>query len=161
MFMVNQMVDYVIDENVIENAVHGKKPQKNGQSIALPADAENEFLYRFFRNKDRMFVNDKIRQKIYSLEKRIRIKHKSEFLDNRIIPRLLETLQNFEKTITIDGIQTEFSGIKNCDKEFVGVTLQSNATLVTADGDLKILMIKDKLVSKCKCFTVEEVLDSS
>jgi hypothetical protein len=61
------MVDYVIDENVIENAVHGKKPQKNGESTELHADAEKEFLYKFFRNKDRMFVNDKIRQKIYSL----------------------------------------------------------------------------------------------
>ena len=51
------MTDYVIDENVVLNAVHGKKASNNKLENA---DTEKIFLYKFFSNKDKQFMNLKI-----------------------------------------------------------------------------------------------------
>ena len=67
-------------------------------------------------------------------------------------------IKNQERTTILEGIKTKFKGVKKCDTEFVGVTLQSNATLVTADEDLKNAISKDSKVSNCKCVTVEDII---
>lgn len=149
------MTDYVIDENVVLNAIHGKKASN---SKSKNADTEKIFLYGFFSNKDKQFMNLKIRQKYYTLPKKVEQKYKNEILDNHIIPRFLAVMIDPLKTSIIDGVSNTFKGIKKCDTEFVGVTLQSNATLVTADENLKTAIQEDTFVSKCKCSTVEEIL---
>lgn len=151
------MSDYVIDENVILNAVHGEKPVKNNGTI--PADAEKIFVHSFFRNKDRNFINIKIRQKFFKMPKKVEQNFKKEFIDGKILPRFLNLLTNSDKIILVSGIKNNFKGVKECDTEFVGVTLQSNAILVTSDEDLKVAIKKDAIASKCKCATVEEIID--
>ena len=124
------MSDYVIDENVILNAVHGEKPMKKG--VNIPADAEKIFVYSFFRNKDRNFINTKIRQKFFNMPKKVEQKFKKDFIDGKILPRFLDLLVNSDKFVLVNGIKNNFKGVKECDTEFVGVTLQSNAILVTS-----------------------------
>lgn len=153
------MSDYVIDENVLINAVTGEKPVKKGDEKSMPADAEKVFIYSFFSNRDRNFINYEIRKKFFKMPEKIEQKFKKEILDNQVIPRFLSMLSNSDKITIIEGIKNDFKGVKNCDTEFVGVTLQSNATLVTADKDLQDAIKKDNFVSKCKCATVEEILE--
>ncbi|MCV0411257.1 hypothetical protein [Nitrosopumilus sp.] len=150
------MTDYVIDENVVLNAIHGKKASNNKSKNA---DTEKIFLYGFFSNKDKQFMNLKIQQKFFALPKKVEQKYNNEILDNHIIPRFLGVMSDPLKTSIIEGISNNFEGVKKCDTEFVGVTLQSNAILVTADGNLKKAIQEDSFVSKCKCSTVEEVLE--
>ena len=148
------MAKFVIDENVFENAITNQRPDGS------PAHAEKIFAYKFFSSNDTMFINNAIKTKfIKNLPQKISIKYKSIYLDNHIIPSLKRIVFDSTKTNLIDGVKTQFQGVKKCDTEFVGVTLQSNATLVTADGDLKVAIAKDKLVSKCICNTVEEILE--
>ncbi len=151
--LVNQMNSYVIDENVILNAVHGEKAKTR-----KPALAEKIFLYRIFRGQDRIFVSVPIRQKFFKLPQKITQNYKNQNLDNHIIPLFLKLIKNQERTTILKGIKTKFKGVKKCDTEFVGVTLQSNATLVTADEDLKNAISKDSKVSNCKCVTVEDII---
>ena len=151
------MTDYVIDENVVLNAIHGKKASN---SESKNADTEKIFLYRFFSNSDKQFMNLKIQQKFFALPKKVAQKYKNEILDNHIILRFLGVMNDPLKTSIVDGVSNTFKGVKKCDTEFVGVTLQSNATLVTADGKLKTAIQEDSFVSKCKCSTVEEILET-
>jgi hypothetical protein len=148
------MARYVIDENVFENAITNKKYDGS------PAHSEREFADKFFRGTDVMFINKKIRDKfLEKLPKKIHAKYKPEFIDNTIIPSLRNIVFNSSRTNIIEGIKTPFKGVKDCDVEFVGVTLQSQAILVTSDEKLKSSMSEDELVSKCKCATVEECLN--
>lgn len=148
------MSRYVIDENVFENAITNKK--SDGSNAA----AEKIFTWKFFSSTDTMFINNKIKTKFEKkLPAKIATKYRSTDLDNHVIPLLKKIIVDPSRTHMVDGIKIEFKGVKDCDVEFVGVTLQSQATLVTADGDLKAAMAKDKLVSKCDCRTVEEIID--
>lgn len=147
------MSRFVIDENVFENAITNKKPDGS------PAYSERIFTNKFFSNTDTMFINEKIKMKfLKKLPEKINTKYKTEFLDNTVIPSLKKIIFDSTKTNEVSIPNIQFKGVKECDVEFVGVTLQSEATLVTADEDLKIAMTKDKLASKCKCHTVEEMV---
>ena len=147
------MTSYVIDENVILNAIHGKKAKTN-----QPALKEKIFLYRIFQGRDHIFVNIPIRQKFFKLPRKINENYKDQTLDNHIIPLFLKLIKDQERTTIVEGIKTKFKGVKKCDTEFVGVTLQSNATLVTADEKLKDAISKDTSVSNCTCVTVEDII---
>jgi hypothetical protein len=149
------MASYVIDENVFENAITNKKP--NG----TPAISEKIFAYKFFQSADTMFINKIIKTKfIKKLPQKISTNYKSVYLDNHIIPLLTKTIFDSARTKEIDGTKTEFKGVKDCDIEFVGVAIQSTATLITADEDLVIAVDKDEFASKkCKCMTTEKAIE--
>ena len=82
-------------------------------------------------------------------------------LDNFVLKMILKLMFDSERTTILDGIKTDFQGVKKCDNEFVGVTLQSNGILVTADVKLKEAIAKDEKVSHCICMTAEEVIEKS
>jgi len=149
------MASFVIDENVFENAITNRKA--NGS----PASSEKSFVYKFFQSNDTMFINQKIKTKfIKKLPQKIASNYKSVFLDNHIIPLLKKTIFDSTKTTEIDGIKTEFTGVKECDVEFVGVSIQSTAPLITADEKLVNAIKLDKFVSKkCECMTTEKAIE--
>lgn len=151
--LVKKMSSYVVDENVVLNATHGKKADNR-----TPALAEKIFMYRLFSSQSHLFMNEKIRGKFRKMPQKIESKHKKEFLDNHIMPLFLQIMVDSSRTTIVNGIVNNFRGVKECDTEFVGVTLQSGGTLVTADRNLREAIAADQSVSRCHCVTVEEAI---
>lgn len=150
------MANYVIDENVILNATHGKKADKK-----TPALEEKIFVNKLFLGKDHLFMNEKIRAKFRKMPQKIRTEYRTEFLDNHTLPLFLKLMTDSMRTTIVDGTPNTFKGIKDCDTEFVGVALQSTSTLVTADDRLKSEIDKDPSISGCRCTTVEKLVHNS
>ncbi|MGI0064926.1 MAG: hypothetical protein ACREAL_08685 [Nitrosopumilaceae archaeon] len=145
--------EYIIDENVIYNAWHGRK------SDNTPALAEKKFLYDIFYGKQHIYISEKIRKKIIRMRKAI---PKDPIdLDSFALNMFLKLIFNSERTTILTGIKTDFQGIKKCDNEFVGVALQSNGILVTADAKLKKAIEADPKVAKCNCITADEVVEKN
>ena len=69
------------------------------KGVNIPADAEKIFVYSFFRNKDRNFINTKIRQKFFNMPKKVEQKFKKDFIDGKILPRFLDLLVNSDKFV--------------------------------------------------------------
>lgn len=148
------MTSYVIDENIILNAITGEKPDC---STAFP---EKIFVSRFLYGNDHLFINNKIKDKILKNMPK-KITSFSKPLDNHIYPLIKKLIFNPSRTTIIDGTKNDFKGVKDCDTEFVGVAIQSNAILVTADSELKIAVMKDTFASKCNCKTTEELVNNT
>ena len=147
------MTEYVIDENVIMESIHGQKPDSTN------ADAEAELMYKILGGKGRIFLNKEIEKKIYNIPKKILAKYSEKSLNNQIFPRLLKMIRDPSRTTFVDGVKINFEGPKKCDKQFVSVAIQSNGILITADDKLKKSLKKaDSVVSKCKCMNSKEVL---
>lgn len=150
------MTDYVIDENVIMESIHGEKP--NGDD----ADAEAEFMFKILRGNDHFFINKEIEKKIYSIPKKIRNKYSEKHLNNRIYHKLVRVIKDPTRTTFVEGTPIDFEGPKKCDKQFVSVAIQSKGLLITADDKIKgPIENGDAIISKCKCMTVEEALQGS
>jgi len=148
------MNNYVIDENIILNAITGEKPDC---STTL---TEKIFISCFLHGHDHLFINNKIKDKILkNMPKKISSFTKP--LDNHIYPLIKKLIFNSSRTTIVDGIKNNFKGVKDCDTEFVGVAIQSNAILVTADSKLKTAVGEDSFASNCKCKTAEELIDST
>lgn len=145
------MSNYVIDENVVRNAWTGKKPDEN------PALAEMKFMRDIFFGNQHLAINLKIRSKFTKWSKQA--EQISANVDNLLIPLFMKLIFNSERTMIVDGIHTNFRGVKDCDIEFVGVTLQApNGVLVTADVKLVEAIAADTEVNHCRCITAEEAL---
>ena len=125
------MSGVVVDECVVMEAVRYKKPDG---SAAL---AEAEFMCRLLRSPHTVFVNDTIVDKFYSIEKKINATGRPEDYNNMICKNFLGMLTDGRRTNYVEGIKIDRKGLKKCDKEFVGVALQSNSILVTSDGPLR------------------------
>jgi predicted nucleic acid-binding protein len=145
------MSRYVIDENIILNAITGEKPDC---SVTL---TEKIFILCFLRGNDHLYINNKIKAKIL---KNIpeKISSFTKPLDNQIYPLIKKLIFDSSRTTIVDGIKNNFKGVKDCDTEFVGVAIHSNAILVTADSKLKNAIEKDLFASKCNCKTAEELV---
>ena len=152
-FWVTMMTDYIIDENVIMESIHGQKPNNKN------ADAESELMYKILSGEDHIILNKEIEKKIYKIPKKILAKYSEKSLNNQIYPRLLKIIRDPSRTTFVDGIKIDFEGQKKCDKQFVSVAIQSNGILITADNKLKESLKKGgPVVSKCKCMNAKEVL---
>ncbi len=145
------MTSYVIDENVFENAITNQKPDGS------PAYSEKIFTYKFFNSEDTIFINKTIKTKfIIKLPQKISTNYKTIYLDNHIIPSLKKIIFDSTRTNEIDGVVTQFKGVKDCDVEFLGVSIQSTAPLVTADEKLVKAISNDDFASKkCHCITTD------
>lgn len=149
------MTNYVIDENVIMESIHGKKPDGSN------ADAEAELMYKILRGKDHIWINEEIAKKIYNISRKIRNEHSEKDLNNRIYKRLIQVMQDSTRTSYTHGKLVDFKGPKKCDKQFVNVAIQSNSILVTADDKIKgPVKNGGPVVSKCICRTAKEVLEN-
>ena len=149
------MTNYVIDENVIMEAMHGKKPD------GTYADAEAELMFKILRGNDHIWLNKEIQKKICNIPKKIRKNTSENNLNNRIHTRLLQVILDSTKTSYVDGNLVDFEGPKKCDKQFVNVAIQSASILITADAKLKdSVRSGGTVVSKCICKTAEEILEN-
>lgn len=149
------MTNYVIDENVIMESIHGIKPDGSN------ADAEAELMYKILRGKDHIFLNKEIEKKIYSIPKKIERNHPKKDLNNRIYKRLIQVMRDSTRVSYVDGQLVNFEGPKKCDKQFVNVAIQSKSILLTADDKIKgPVKNGGSVVSKCVCKTAKEVLEN-
>lgn len=148
------MSNYVIDENVVRNAWTGKKSDQH------PALAEMKLMRDIFFGNQHLAMNLKIRDKFTKWGKQTE-QIRSDDVDNLLVPLFIKLIFNAERTILVNGIRTNFRGIKDCDTEFVGVTLQApNGILVTSDGRLVEAIAADPEVQHCRCVTAEEAIST-
>ncbi len=148
------MTDYVIDENVIMESIHGEKP--NGEN----ADAEAELMYKILRGKDHIFLNQEIRKKILKIPQKILKNYSEKNINNKIYKRLMQVMLDSSRITYVDDATIDFKGPKKCDKQFVNVAIQSGGILITADDTIKG-PIKEggPVISKCVCKTAKEILE--
>ena len=125
------MSGVVVDECTLMDAVRYKKPDGS------MAQAEAEFMSKLLRSTHTIFVNDVIVGKFHNIEKKINATGRPGDYNNMICKNFLAMLADGRRTNYVDGIKIERKGLKKCDKEFVGVALQSNSVFVTSDGPLR------------------------
>lgn len=144
----------VVDENVIIEATVGKKPDGS------PAWVEAEFMFRLFRSGNVVFVNTAIIDKFRAIRSKLDIDSHPHDYNHKIYKSLMLILMDGKKTTRVDGIKIEREGLKKCDKEFVGVALQSGSIIVTSDMPLCDI-INDMRASgyPIECATAEQALD--
>jgi len=101
-----------------------------------------------------------IERKMYKIPKKIQKNYSENTINHRVYRRLFELMRDSNKVTLLGKAEIEFNGPKKCDKQFVNVAIQSNATLVTADDTIKG-PIKEggNVISKCICKTAAEVLE--
>lgn len=148
--MVNS---FVIDENVVRNAWHGKKPDG---SDAL---AEEKFVGDMLYGNHSISISEKIRNK-FSKFKDDNFGKSKKPVNDLLLASYVKLLFDSERTQIHIPTQIKFEGVKECDNEFVGVAIKSQGLLVSADGRLKeeIAKEKDPIVQNCKCETVEDAI---
>ena len=139
---------FVVDENVVMEAVEGKKP--NGD-LAL---SEVMFMAKLLRSGDPLFVNRAILKKYRGIEQKIEMRSRSEGLNNGIHKAFMQTLSDAARVHRIDGVPVDWAGLKKCDKEFVAVALQSRSILVTVDARLRET-VEGHPESRIECATAE------
>jgi len=146
------MTDYVIDEMVVRNAWHGKKPDKSN------ADGELKFLADVFYNNYHVSVSQKIRSKF----NKFRDDHQqiTAGVNDLVLKNFIKLLHDSSRCTITEPTKTDFKGVKKCDNEFVGVALKTKSILVSADSGIKDAISKDPVAKKVKCLTVEEILDN-
>lgn len=121
----------VVDENVVREAVEGKKPDGSR------AEAEAEFMHRLFRSSNTVFVNGKIVAKFRAMQKKMGGGTRQAAPRNdAIYVTLADMLSNRTRITYSEGVRVEIDGLKKCDREFVGVALQTRSVLVTSDSRL-------------------------
>ena len=139
---------FVVDENVVMEAIENKKP--NGD-LALP---EVQFMVKLLRSGDPLFVNEAILKKYRGIEQKIEMRSRSEGLNNGIHKAFMQTLSDAARVTRIDGVPVDWDGLKKCDKEFVAVALQSCSILVTSDVRLRET-VEGHPESRIECTTAE------
>ena len=145
------MTEYVIDENVIRNAWHGKKADGSD------AFEEMKFLADLFSCNGHLNLSEKIRKKFNKFRKGT--ENNTKGVNDLMLSKFIKLMYNQSKCLVTEPIKTDFQGVKKCDNEFVGVALKTNSVLVTADEKLKAAIEKDKIAKKIRCVTVEETLE--
>ena len=144
----------VVDENVVREAVEGKKP--DGKN----ADAEAEFMHRLFRSSNTVFVNCKIEKKFRALQKKIkRGPRPASHRNDAVYVTLADMLNDGTRISYVEGVKVEMDGLKECDREFAGVALQTRSVLVTSDGRLCKALDKSKKAGReIECRTPAEAI---
>ena len=145
----------VVDENVVREAVEGKKPDGTN------ANAEAEFMHRLFQSSNTVFVNSKIEAKFYGLQKKIdRGQRRAAPRNDAIYVILAGMLNNRTRISYVEGTKVEMDGLKKCDKEFVGVALQTRSVLVTSDARLCGILEDCKGTGQgVECLTPDKALE--
>lgn len=143
----------VVDECIVAEAVRYKKPD-GSQAIA-----EAEFMCKLLRSPYTVFVNNTIVDKFHDVEKKINAIGRPKDYNNMICKNFLATLSDSKRTSYVDGIKVDWKGLKKCDKEFVGVALQSNSMLVTSDGPLRDIVEQMRQQgARIECATADQAI---
>lgn len=148
----------VIDENVIVEATAGKKPD------GTPAGAEAEFMYRLFRSSDTVFANAAIVDKFRGIQDKLDSGRHPYDYNHKIYKTLTAMPTDGSRTTRVEGIKVGRKGLKKCDKEFVGVAIQSGSVVVTSDMPLRgIIEDMRSEGSPIRCVTAEalDLLDAA
>ena len=147
------MTSIVVDENVLREAVEGKKPDGSY------AHAEAEFMHKLFRSTNKIFVNVKIEGKFRALQKKMDQGQPDAHRNDLIYAVLSEMLNSKTRVEYSEGVRVEIDGLKECDKEFVGVALQTNSVLVTSDERLVEILKREMAGRGVECRTPAEAID--
>ena len=142
-----------VDINVVMEALEGSKPDGS------PAFAEAEFMFKLFGSHNRILVNEKIVEKYRNMAKYLDSRRNSRDLNIRIHKTLMEMVADSARTNYVDGAGADWPGLKKCDKQFVGVALQSGGMLVTGDARLRELLAGHRVGSRIECVTAGRALD--
>lgn len=145
------MTEYVIDENVVRNAWHGKKADGSD------AFEEMKFLADLFSCNGHLNISEKIRKKFNKFRKGT--ENNTKGVNDLMLSIFIKLMYNQSKCLVTESIKTDFQGVKKCDNEFVGVALKTNSVLVTADKKLKTAIEKDKIGKNIRCVTVDETVE--
>ena len=145
------MNEYVIDENVVRNAWHGKKADGSD------AFEEMRFLADLYSCNGHLNLSEKIRKKFNQYRKDT--EYQTKGVNDLMLTKFIKLMYNESKCSITEPTKTDFQGVKKCDNEFVGVALKTRSILVTADKKLKESIEKDEIAKKVKCMTVEETLE--
>lgn len=147
------MARFVVDENVVRNAVSGRNDR--GEEALV----EGEFMFRLLRVKSTVFVNDAIAKKFRSMWDKIMADSRPEDCNSRIYKGVAAMLRDGSRVSYVEGERVEWAGLKKCDREFVGVALQSGGVLVTSDMKLRrIVEEKRRQGSRIECIGVDRAL---
>lgn len=142
----------VVDENVVMEAIEGRKP--NGDR----ALSEGEFVFKLLNSSVRLFVNTAIVKKYHGIGQKIGTRSSPRGINNGMYGALMQTLADGHRLHHVDGVAADWLGLKKCDKEFVGVALQSGGMLVTGDTRLRELIGGHPAGSAITCVTAERAL---
>lgn len=146
------MTGIVVDENIVMDAVNGKTAGGD------PALAEAPFMFKLFDSNRPLFVNTTIAKKYRDIEQKIGMRGRSAGLNNGIYRILMQTLTDSTKINYVDGLAIDWPGLKKCDREFVGVALQTSSILVTADAKLRKIVEDHPRGSRITCATARHAI---
>lgn len=146
-------MEFVVDENVVLNAVRGKN------DLGKEAWAEGEFMHRLFRVPSKVFVNEAIAKKFFAMGAKIRAGSRPEDCNNKVYKDMAAMLKNTARVTYVEGTRVEWPGLKKCDREFVGVALQTGGVLVTSDARLRQIVKEMRLRGlRVECVGVDRAL---
>lgn len=145
------MKGIVVDENVVMDAIKGRKPNRD---LAL---AEAQFMFKLFDSNNPLFVNSTIVKKYRGIEQKVDMRGHPAGLNNCIYRIFMQKLADSRNINRVDGVSVDWDGLKKCDREFVGVALQSGSILVTAD--MRLHKIVNERASRITCVTARHALD--
>lgn len=147
------MASIVVDENVVREAVEGKKPDGSY------AHAEAEFMHKLFRSKNKIFVNVKIEGKFRALRKKMDHGPPNAHHNDLIYAVLSETLNSKTRVEYSEGARAAMGGLEECDEEFVGVALQTNSVLAASDERLVEILKREVAGRGVECRAPAEAID--
>lgn len=147
------MTSIVVDENVVREAVEGKKPDGSY------AHAEAEFMHKLFRSTNKIFVNVKIEGKFRNLQKKMDRGPPNAHRNDLIYAVLSDMLNSKTRVEYSEGVKVAIGGLKECDREFVGVALQTNSVLVTSDKRLVGILEREMAGRGVACRAPAEAID--
>lgn len=147
------MNSFVIDENVVRNAWHMKKPDGSD------ATAEFKFIGDMLFGNYGISTSKKIQNKFNKFKDENFGKSKKP-VNDLILSSYVKLLLDSTRTQMHSAIKINFKGIKDCDNEFVGVAIKSQGLLVSADDRLKQEIAQDPEVKNCRCEVVEDVINT-
>ena len=143
----------VVDISVIMEAIGGKKPD------SAPAMAEAQSMFKLLGSNNTVFANAAITKKCQDISRVVGERSRPQDCNDTVHKTLMRELANSERTSCADGTRVDRPGLKKCDREFVGVALQSGSVLVTDDARLSRLVADHPLGSGITCVTAEDALD--
>lgn len=146
------MTGIVVDENIVMDAVNGKTPSGD------PALAEAQFMFKLFDSNTPLFVNTTIAKKYRGIEQKIGMRSRSASLDNGIYRILMQALTDSIKITYVDGVAVDWPDLKKCDREFVGVALQTSGILVTSDSKLRKIVGDHPQGTRIVCATARHAI---
>lgn len=147
------MINIVVDENVIREAIEGKKPDGNY------AHAEAEFMHKLFRSANKIFINVKIERKYYALRKKMDRDSRHIHRNEVVYDALAYILNSKTRLEYSEGVKITMDGLKECDREFVGVALQTRSVLVTSDDRLRKILEREVVGQGVECRTPADAIN--